>query len=30
MFLILEVGVTDIPKPEATAPAMPGGGMDMM
>jgi chaperonin GroEL len=26
MFLTLEVGVTDIPKPEPAAPAMPGGG----
>ncbi|MBM3227454.1 chaperonin GroEL [Candidatus Peribacteria bacterium] len=30
MFLTLEVGITDIPKPEPAAPAMPGGGMDMM
>ncbi|TSC98016.1 MAG: chaperonin GroEL [Candidatus Peregrinibacteria bacterium Greene1014_49] len=27
MFLTLEVGITDIPKPEPAAPAMPGGGM---
>lgn len=29
MFLTLEVGVTDIPKKEEPAPAMPGGGMGM-
>ncbi|OGJ61891.1 chaperonin GroL [Candidatus Peribacteria bacterium RIFCSPHIGHO2_02_FULL_53_20] len=27
MFLTLEVGITDIPKPEPAGPAMPGGGM---
>jgi chaperonin GroEL len=30
MFLTLEVAITDIPKKEEPAPAMPGGGMDMM
>jgi chaperonin GroEL len=30
MFLTLEVAVTDIPKPEAPMPAMPGGGMGGM
>ena len=27
MFLTLEVGITDIPKPESPMPQMPGGGM---
>jgi chaperonin GroEL len=30
MFLTLEVGIADIPKPETPAPAMPGGGMGGM
>jgi chaperonin GroEL len=30
MFLTLEVAICDVPKPEAAAPAMPGGGMGGM